>query len=350
MDVDLIFESLNTMASLDINQKIIMTTALSDSQTSSYLEIGKDVITAEAEALHDLAKSLGPSFEEAITLMAKNQGRLIISGIGKSGHIGRKIAATFASTGQPSLFVHPAEASHGDLGMIAKGDVLLLISYSGESKELTTIIDYCHRLALPIISITGQEHSTLSRFSTVSLVLPKVSEACPMGLAPTTSTTVTLALGDALAVALLRHRGFSKQQFHVFHPGGSLGQQLRRIADCMHQGAKIPLLPTLTLMGECLVKMTAYGFGCVGVTDEQGFLLGIITDGDLRRHMNPDLLTQSVDQIMTKNPLTISPDFLIADALAIFEQKSITSLFVLDDTKAIVGIVHLHDCLRSHAA
>ena len=327
-----------------------MTLALVESELQSYLQIGKDVVVAEAEALHDLAKSLDQSFEQAIELMAKTQGRLIISGIGKSGHVGRKIAATFASTGQPALFVHPAEASHGDLGMIAKGDVLLLISYSGESKELTTIIDYCHRLALPMVSITGQEQSTLARFSTVTLVLPKVTEACPMGLAPTTSTTLTLALGDALAVALLRYRGFSKQQFHVFHPGGSLGQQLRRVADCMHQGSKIPLLPISTLMDECLVKMTAHGFGCVGITDEQGFLGGIITDGDLRRHMNPGLLTQTVDQIMTKNPVTISPDCLIADALAIFEQKSITSLFVLDDTKAIVGIVHLHDCLRNHAA
>ncbi|WP_242508807.1 KpsF/GutQ family sugar-phosphate isomerase [Candidatus Finniella inopinata] len=321
-----------------------------ESPTLSYLQIGKDVITAEADALHDLAKSLDRSFEQAITLMAKTQGRLIVSGIGKSGHIGRKITATFASTGQPALFVHPAEASHGDLGMIAKGDVLLLISYSGESKELTTIVDYCRRLSLPIISITGGEQSTLARFSSVSLVLPKVSEACPMGLAPTTSTTVTLALGDALAVALLRRRGFSKQQFHAFHPGGSLGQQLRRIADCMHQGAKIPLLHVSTLMDECLVKMTAHGFGCVGIVDDQEHLVGIITDGDLRRHMNPGLLTQTVDQIMTKNPLTISPDCLVVDALAIFEQKSITSLFVLDDTKTIVGIVHLHDCLRSHAA
>jgi arabinose-5-phosphate isomerase len=312
-----------------------MSVALVEQSLPSYLQIAKDVILTEANALKQFNKT---------------KGRLIISGIGKSGHIGRKIAATFASTGQPALFVHAAEASHGDLGMIAKDDTLLLISYSGEAKELTTIIDYSHRLSLPIISITGQEHSTLSRFSTISLVLPKVSEACPMGLAPTTSTTLTLALGDALAVALLSRRGFSKQQFHVFHPGGSLGQQLRRIADCMHQGDRIPLLPSGTLMGECLVKMTAYGFGCMGIMDDKDFLIGMITDGDLRRHMNPGLLTQTVNEVMTKTPLTISPDCLIADALAIFEKKSITSLFVIDPDQKVCGIVRLHDCLRTHAA
>lgn len=317
----------------------------------SYLQIAKDVILNEAEALQQLANHIDNRLEQALEIISNTKGRLIISGIGKSGHIGRKIAATFASTGQPALFVHAAEASHGDLGMIAKDDTLLLISYSGEAKELTTIIDYSHRLALPIISITGREHSTLARFSTISLVLPQVSEACPMGLAPTTSTTLTLALGDALAVALLSHKGFSKQQFHVFHPGGNLGQQLRRIADCMHQGDRVPLLSTGTLMGECLVKMTAYGFGCMGIIDKNGFLMGMITDGDLRRHMNQDLLNQTVNEVMTKNPLTISPDCLIADALAIFEKKSITNLFVIDEEdQKVCGIVRLHDCLRNHAA
>lgn len=317
---------------------------------SSYLHIAKEVIIAESKALQQLAQDIDERIEEALELIYNTKGRLIISGIGKSGHIGRKIASTFSSTGQPALFIHAAEAGHGDLGMIAEGDTLLLISYSGEAKELTTIIDYGHRLLLPIISITGQPNSTLSRFSTISLVLPKVSEACPMGLAPTTSTTLTLALGDALAVALLSRKGFSKQQFHVFHPGGNLGQQLRRVADCMHKKDKTPLLPSGALMTECLVKMTTYGFGCMGVVNDNGVLIGMITDGDLRRHMNSELLTKTVDQVMTLKPLTISPDCLIADAMAIFEKKSITNLFVVDFDEKVCGIVRLHDCLQNHAA
>ena len=327
-----------------------MPTALAQ-QTAypSFQQIAKDVILTEADALRALAAHVDSRFDQAIDMIQHTQGRLIVSGMGKSGHIGRKIAATFASTGQPSLFLHAAEASHGDLGMIASGDTLLLISYSGEAKELTTIIDYSHRLSLPIISITGQEHSTLARLSTLALVLPRVNEACPMGLAPTTSTTLTLALGDALAVALLKQRGFSKQQFRIFHPGGNLGKQLRRVAEFMHQGDKIPLVTGDTLMGECLVKMTAHGFGCIGITDNNNTLVGIITDGDLRRHMNPNLLTQSAYEIMTPNPVTLSPDCLMTDALAIFEKKSITSVFIIEDDQRICGILHLHDCLRNHA-
>ncbi len=326
-----------------------MSSALAQHVSVSSQSIAKDVILTESKALQALAASLNNSFDQAVDLIRQTEGRLIISGMGKSGHIGRKIAATFASTGQPALFLHAAEAGHGDLGMIAKGDTILLISYSGEAHELTTILDYSRRLSLPILSITGRDSSTLARLSTLSLILPPMQEACPMGLAPTTSTTVTLALGDALAVALLSLRGFSKQQFHIFHPGGNLGKQLRRVTDFMHQGSRIPLVPKDMLMGECLVKMTAYGFGCVGVLDDQSRLVGIITDGDLRRHMHPNLLMQTAKEVMTKGPITLTPDCLMSDALAIFERKSITSVFIVDNNQEVCGILHVHDCLRNHA-
>lgn len=326
-----------------------MTLNLWTSPAAIPLDIAKKAILTEANALYKLAESLDAFlFEQALSIISQTKGRLIVSGIGKSGHIGNKIAATFASTGQPSFFIHPSEASHGDLGMITKEDVLLLISNSGEAKELTAIIDYCHRLTLPMISITGDKHSTLARFSTVPLILPKALEACPMGLAPTTSTTLALALGDALAITLLTQRGFSQQQFHTFHPGGNLGQQLRRVKRIMHTDA--PFIHSQTLMSDALVHMTSYGFGCIGIVDQHHSLMGIITDGDLRRHMNPQLLTQAVDEVMTKNPFTISPDYLIADAMAIFEAQSITSLFVVDETKTILGIVRLLDCLKNNVA
>ncbi|MES2253343.1 MAG: KpsF/GutQ family sugar-phosphate isomerase [Pseudomonadota bacterium] len=310
---------------------------------------GHDVLIHEAKGLYALAESLGTAFELAVTTIADTKGRLIVSGVGKSGHVGRKIAATFASTGQPAFFVHAAEAGHGDLGMITKDDTLLLISYSGEANELHALFHYAHRLQLPIISITSKSASLLATHSNITLVLPDVGEACPMGLAPTTSTTLTMALGDALAVALLSMRGFTKQDFNTFHPGGNLGHQLRSIKDFMHHGERVPLAPSDTPMTECLMRMSASGFGCVGIVGDNKCLVGIITDGDLRRHMSDNLLSLKAIDVMTKSPATIAPEALMGDALALFEKKSITNVFVVDQSCAkdnVLGILHLHDCLR----
>lgn len=323
--------------------------AVKESKTL-YQEKGREVILAEAAALQQLALTLDGTFDEAIQMIEATKGRLIVSGVGKSGHVGKKIAATFASTGQPSFFVHAAEAGHGDLGMITKGDILLLISYSGEARELHAVIDYARRFSVPIIAISGRKNCTLTRLATLSLVLPNVGEACPMGLAPTNSTTLTMALGDALAVALLSSRGFSKNDFKLFHPGGNLGQQLRHVSDYMHKGDNVPLVTKDTPMGECLVKMTYHGFGCVGVLDSDERLIGVITDGDLRRHMSSNLLEQTASEVMTKNPITLEDDLLMADALAIFEKKAITSLFILDKNNKVQGILHIHDCLRNSVA
>jgi arabinose-5-phosphate isomerase len=323
--------------------------AVKESKTL-YQEKGREVILAEAAALQQLALTLDGTFDEAIEMIEATKGRLIVSGVGKSGHVGKKIAATFASTGQPSFFVHAAEAGHGDLGMITKGDILLLISYSGEARELHAVIDYARRFSVPIIAISGRKNCTLTRLANLSLVLPNVGEACPMGLAPTNSTTLTMALGDALAVALLSSRGFSKHDFKLFHPGGNLGQQLKHVSDYMHKGDKVPLVTRDTPMGECLVKMTHHGFGCVGVLDSDEKLIGVITDGDLRRHMSSNLLEQTASEVMTKNPITLEDDLLMADALAIFEKKAITSLFILDKNNKVQGILHIHDCLRNSVA
>ena len=317
--------------------------------TKTIAQKGYNVLIHEAKGIYELAESLGADFEHAVTTISETKGRLIVSGVGKSGHVGRKIAATFASTGQPAFFVHAAEAGHGDLGMITKDDTLLLISYSGEANELHALFHYAHRLQLPIISITSKESSLLAKHSNITLILPNVGEACPMGLAPTTSTTLTMALGDALAVALLSLRGFTKQDFNTFHPGGNLGHQLRSIKDFMHQGERVPLVQADTQMTTCLMRMSASGFGCIGIIDDNGCLVGIITDGDLRRHMSDNLLSLNARDVMTKSPVTIAPDALMGDALAIFEKKSITNVFVVDQTSAknnVLGILHLHDCLR----
>lgn len=317
--------------------------------TKTIAQKGYSVLIHEAKGIYELAESLGADFESAVNTIDNTKGRLIVSGVGKSGHVGRKIAATFASTGQPAFFVHAAEAGHGDLGMITKDDTLLLISYSGEANELHALFHYAHRLQLPIISITSKESSLLAKHSNITLILPNVGEACPMGLAPTTSTTLTMALGDALAVALLSLRGFTKQDFNTFHPGGNLGHQLRSIKDFMHQGDRVPLVDPNTSMTECLMRMSTSGFGCVGILDDNECLAGIITDGDLRRHMSDNFLNLSASDVMTRNPVTIAPDALMGDALAIFEKKSITNVFVVDQTSAknnVLGILHLHDCLR----
>lgn len=305
------------------------------------LQIGREILLAESKALQSLANYLNTSFEDVVNLFFKTQGRIIVSGMGKSGHVGCKIAATFASTGQPASFVHAAEAGHGDLGMITKNDTLLLISYTGETKELSPIIDYAHRFSIPVVAITGKRQSTLAKLSNFVLALPQEPEACPMGLAPTTSTTMTIALGDALAVALLKKRGFSSQDFHTFHPKGSLGHQLQRIKSVMHK--HLPLVECGTSMQEAILMMSSKGLGCVGVINDH--LIGIITDGDLRRHMSPQLLEKSVEDVMTKNPVTLTEDHIIADALRIMSEKNITNLFVINENQHPVGIVHIHDCV-----
>jgi arabinose-5-phosphate isomerase len=269
--------------------------------------------------------------------------------MGKSGHVGQKLASTLASTGTPAFFVHPGEASHGDLGMIARDDVIIALSWSGETVELGNILSYSRRFGVPLISITSRNDSALGRASDIVLRLPLSQEACPHGLAPTTSTTMQLAMGDCLAIALLEARGFSAADFKIFHPGGQLGANLRYVADLMHKGDRVPLAPASLAMSEALVIMTEKSFGCLGVVDEAGKLAGIVTDGDLRRHMGPELLNARVDEIMTTKPKTISPDTLASAALQLINASSITALFVADDGKP-VGIVHIHDLLRAGVA
>lgn len=316
---------------------------------SSILETARTTLLTEIVGLQALADSLGESFEEAIEMITTLSGRIIISGMGKSAHVARKIAATLASTGQPAYFVHPGEASHGDLGMITPQDLVIALSYSGETQELSSLITYTRRFNIPLIAITGKEAGTLAKVATIVLPLPNVPEACPMGLAPTTSTTMMMALGDALAMALLSQRTFSSRDFQIFHPGGNLGNSLSRVEDRMHKGEKLPLVEENTPMSDVLLEMSAKGFGCIGVINDHGFLTGVITDGDLRRHMSPDLLTQKAGEIMTLNPATIMPDTLMAQALALLNQKSITSLFVVESLTYPAkpcGIIHIHDFLR----
>ena len=307
------------------------------------------VLETEAAALAALAGGLDGAFGRALDLLAAATGRIVVTGMGKSGLVGRKIAATLASTGSPALFVHPAEASHGDLGMITKADAILALSNSGETPELSDILGYARRFAIPLVAVTSRAASTLARHADVALVLPAAPEACPMGLAPTTSTTLMLALGDAVAVALLARKGFTATDFRVFHPGGRLGQRLRHVRDVMHRGAEVPLAPETTRMDEALVRMTAGRFGCLGLTDAEGRLSGIITDGDLRRHMEPGLLSRRAAEVMTRTPRTIGPDSLAAEALREMNERRITALFVVEDGRP-AGILHVHDLLRAGVA
>ncbi len=313
------------------------------------LATGRRVIATEASALGALADTLGPSFVRAIETMLAARGRVIVSGMGKSGHVARKIAATLASTGTPAQFVHPAEASHGDLGMITGDDVVLLLSNSGETPELADLIAYTRRFAIPLIGVAREAESTLLRQSDVALVLPKAPEACSVGLAPTTSTTMTMALGDALAVALMEHRRFTPDDFKGFHPGGRLGARLAKVSDLMHAGAEMPLTTPGTAMGEALLEMSRKGFGVVGVVDDAGGrLLGIVTDGDLRRHME-GLLGRTVAEVMTQSPRTIATTALASEALGVMNARKITTLFATDpaDPGRPAGILHVHDCLRA---
>ena len=310
--------------------------------------------SAGLDLLHKaMADTLGRAFAQAVALILSaqtdGQGRVIVSGMGKSGHVGRKIAATLASTGTPAYFVHPAEASHGDLGMIQTQDVILALSWSGETSELSDLIAYSKRFRVPMIGITAHADSALAREAKIVLVLPKAPEACPNGIAPTTSTTMQMALGDGLAVALLAARGFSPHDFRTFHPGGKLGAQLKQVRDLMHQGERLPLVKSGALMGEALVEMSAKGFGCVLVVDPAGHLVGIVTDGDLRRHMAGDLLSRGVDTVMTRAPRSVPPTILVAEALEIVETHKIGALIVTDAQKP-VGLVHVLDLLRAGAA
>jgi arabinose-5-phosphate isomerase len=306
------------------------------------------VLRLAAQGLQALAAGLDGRFDRALDLLAAVQGRVVVTGMGKSGHVARKIAATFASTGTPALFVHPAEASHGDLGMIAEKDAVLALSNSGATAELAHIVGYAKRFRLPLLAITGKAESALAEAADVALLLPQVAEACPLGLAPTTSTTLMLGLGDALAVALLERRGFTAHDFHALHPGGQLGQQLRRVSELMHKDQGLPLVPGGTPMRDAILTMTAKSLGCVGIVDASGRLAGLITDGDLRRHMAPDLLDRRVDEVMTREPRTIRPQATIAEAIGLMtdkERRPITSLFVIEDGRP-VGLLHMHDCLR----
>jgi arabinose-5-phosphate isomerase len=303
-------------------------------------------IAALASAIND---GLGPAFVEAVDVIRSIKGRMIVTGMGKSGHVAHKIAATLSSTGTPSFFVHPAEASHGDLGMITSDDAILALSWSGETVELKNLIDYSRRRKIHLIAVTANAESTLGQAADVVLTLPQAREACPHNLAPTTSSLMQLALGDALAVALLEARGFTAIQFGLLHPGGQLGAQLKFIRDVMHQADAIPLAPLGSRMGEAIVVMSAKGFGCVGIVDGEGKLAGIITDGDLRRHMRGDLLEARVEDVMTPGPKTVSPGQLASEALEILNSSKITALMVADEGRP-VGIVHFHDLLRAGVA
>lgn len=324
-----------------------MNTAVHDGPTASAdLASARRVLAIEAAALTALADSLGDAFVAACDTLAGVVGRVVVSGMGKSGHVGCKIAATLASTGTPSFFVHPAEASHGDLGMITTHDAVVALSNSGETPELSDIIAFTRRFEIPLIGITSRAASTLAVESDVALVLPPMPEACSIGLAPTTSTTMMLALGDALAVALLDRRGFSAADFRVFHPGGQLGRRLLKVADIMHGGHGLPLVSPQAGMTEVILEMTAKSLGCVGVVGDDGLLAGIITDGDLRRHLRADLMSQPAIEVMTRNPKTVLPSLLAAEALRVMNEKSITSLFVVEDGRPL-GVLHVHDLLRA---
>jgi arabinose-5-phosphate isomerase len=310
--------------------------------------------TLEAEAggiaalAADIRDGLGSAFVAAVELIHRAKGRLIVTGMGKSGHIGRKIAATFASTGAPAFFVHPGEASHGDLGMITADDLIMALSWSGETVELKDLIDYSRRFRIGLIGVTANAESTLAKAADVVLALPKAREACPHNLAPTTSSLMQLALGDALAVALLESRGFTALDFRALHPGGRLGAQLKFVGDIMRKGADVPLVALGTLMADAIVEMSSKSLGCVGITDA-GRLAGIITDGDLRRHMRPDLLDARVEEIMTPRPKTVRPDQLASEALELLNASNITALMVVEGGSP-VGIVHFHDLLRAGVA
>ena len=315
------------------------------------LASAKRTIDREVNSLRVMEKSLDENLSKVLDMMQNVKGRVIVTGMGKSGHIGRKIAATLASTGTPSFFVHPAEASHGDLGMLTEDDVVLAISNGGESRELSDILVYCKRYGIPLIAVTKNPESSLGKAGNLLLKLPDTGEACPLGLAPTSSTTATLVLGDVLAICLLERRGFSKTDYKQRHPGGKLGAILQKVSDLMHKGDELPIVNEQASMQDAILTMTSKMLGCVGIINNKGELLGMITDGDLRRCLTPELLNKKACDVMTKNPKTISPDILAVEALGIMNNtgKGITQLFVVENKKPI-GIIHIHDCLRAGVA
>jgi arabinose-5-phosphate isomerase len=317
-------------------------------ETEQLLATARQVATDEARALDALAESFDTRFADAVRLILEAKGRVIVSGIGKSGHIGRKIAATLASTGTPAHFVHPAEASHGDLGMLSKGDVVLAISNSGEAPELADLLLFTRRFDIPLIGLSSRPGSTLMTQADVHLQIPAMGEACGFGIVPSISTTLTLAMGDALAIAIMKYRDFRPENFRDFHPGGKLGARLSKVRDLMHEGGALPLVQNATPMSDALIEISQKGFGVVGVTDANGALVGIITDGDLRRHM-AGLLDHSAADVMTKAPTTIAPGALAEEAVAMMNARKITCLFVVDPENGpeALGLLHIHDCLRA---
>ncbi|UWQ49570.1 KpsF/GutQ family sugar-phosphate isomerase [Leisingera caerulea] len=316
--------------------------------TEKFLVTARQVITDEAKALNTLAEGLDERFAEAVQLILQAKGRIIVSGIGKSGHIGHKIAATLASTGTPAYFVHPAEASHGDLGMLSEGDVVLAISNSGEAPELANLLAFTRRFAIPLIGLSSKMDSTLMKQADVHLQIPSLGEACGFGMVPSISTTLTLAMGDALAIALMKHRDFRPENFRDFHPGGKLGAQLSKVRDLMHAGDALPLVSGDTPMADALIEISQKGFGVAGVAAADGSLAGIITDGDLRRHMD-GLLNKTAAEVMTTGPATIAPGAMAQEAVAVMNQRKITCLFVVDpdNGQRAEGLLHIHDCLRA---
>lgn len=310
---------------------------------------GIQTIDIEIDALNELKNLLDENLTKALDMIEKTTGRIIITGMGKSGHIGKKIAASLASTGTPSFFMHPAEASHGDLGMVTNDDLIIAISNSGESRELIDILNYSKRFGIKLIAITKNPESSLGKAGDIVLKLPLSKEACPLGLAPTSSTTATLVLGDILTVAMIERRGFSKAQFNQRHPGGKLGSILQRVKDVMHKGDEMPLLKTSATINEIILEMTSKRLGCVGFINESGEFCGMFTDGDLRRCLNTDLKNAKANDIMTKNPITANPDMFASEAIKILNEKKITNLFVIEDKKAI-GVIHIHDLLKAGIA
>lgn len=306
-------------------------------------------MSAMRELATALESDLGEAFERTVRIVLQAKGRVIVCGVGKSGHIGRKLAATLASTGTHAFFVHPTEASHGDLGMIAPDDVIIALSWSGETMELGDLVSFSRRFSIPLIAITSKPDSTLGRAADVLLALPRVRESCPYDLAPTSSTLIQLALGDALAVALIEQRGFTSAGFKVLHPGGKLAARLKSVRQLMHTGAEIPLVDEATNMSEVLIAIAGRRYGCVGVTDESGRLVGIVTDGDLRRHMGPTILDTPVRAVMTVDPIVVEPETLASAALGLMNRRRITALFVIEDERP-VGVLHVHDLLRAGVA
>lgn len=319
---------------------------LPSSLSPSSYQRAQEVLKLEGESLLEMACHLSPRFEVVISKLSQISGRVIVTGMGKSGYVGRKMAATFASTGTPSFFVHPAEASHGDMGMITKDDVVIALSNSGETTELYNLIQYTRRYGISLIAITSRSESALAQAADEALILPPAPEACPMGLAPTTSTILMMGLGDALACALMDAKNFSPLDYKALHPGGSLGQKLLHIKDLMHTGPEVPLIGSEKSMDQALLIMTEKRFGCVGILSE-GTLVGIITDGDLRRHISGDLLKKNVQEVMTSTPFVLSEEILAVEALGLLNEKKLTNSFVVNEKREPIGIIHIHDFLRA---